>query len=384
MFEPSIVAALKNGFQDHHIYYDRLHSYGIERGAFFDKYLGGHVVVDYQACREIYRNFKDFGRNRVTFPEGYFSECDDQCVLGGYRTFKSMSIFQDTGDSYAGRRQKLLEIIGSARKLIPSSIEEVANAHAWQVQPGTETEIFINSLRPYAAQCATVALVGKSEAPEKVTNDALSAANFLDGKRVSKPYVLEALCAIDRLGDWISSEHAISRKQEYDVIADLVLLYVAAHESLAYLLYICLTKLASESALNIQRPPDSLPAFVGEAMRFDSPVQVGGRVVVCDVKIGDSEFRAGEKIFLHLGAANRDGRIFDNPGDFIENRNTPHLAFGWGSTRCVGSEYATGCAIAYISALRARFNRVFHVKENSTFDHGLFARGLKSAMFIFS
>ncbi len=384
MSDPSIVAALKTGFNDPRTYYGALNLYGAGRGMFFDKYLGGHVVIGYEDCQEIYRNPRDFGRSRVAFSDAFFANCEDRRAAEGYRTLKSMSIFQNAGDAYAARRQRLLAVLGTARHAVAVDVVgSIARNHIERISPDEEVDIFSASLRQYAAQCATVAVVGEAHAPETITADALSVANFLDGKRVSKPYVLDALDATDRLGDWIADKHDVSRINEYELVADLVLLFVAAHESLAYLLYTCLVRLTQESALNCFRESDRLGTLTAEAMRFDSPVQVGGRVALRDVRIGDLQFRAGDKVYLHLGAANRDARKFDSPDDFIENRSLPHLAFGWGPTRCVGSEYVTGCALEYLRALLARFSHVDHAHEKSIFDHGLSARGLKSAFFTF-
>lgn len=384
MSEPSIIAALKMGFRDSKTYYDALRSYGATRGSFFDKYLCGHIVVGYQDCQDIYRNSKDFGRSRLAFPDDFFAGTEGRRAAEGYRTFKSMSIFQNTGEVYADRRQRLLAVLGTAKRAMAGGmVRSIACDHIGQIPKDEDVDIFSTSLRRYAAQCANVALIGKAQAPDLVQADALAAANFLDGKRVSKPHVVDALDAIDRLAEWISGEHGVSRECEYELVADLVLLYVAAHESLAYLLYTCLVQLANTSEEDCSRKPDGLASLITEATRIDSPVQMGGRVALVDVRIGGSEFRAGEKVYLHLGAANRDGGVFERPDSFIENRPTPHLAFGWGPTRCVGSEYATACALEYLTALLAQFKRIGHAAERSVFDHGLSARGLKSAFFTF-
>lgn len=384
MSEPSIIAALKTGFRDSKIYYDALRSFGRMKGSFFDKYLGGHIIIGYQDCQDIYRNTKDFGRSRLVFPEDFFVGTKGRRANEGYHTFKSMSIFQNSGEVYAERRQRLLAVLGTAKRAMAKGIVgNIACHHIEHIPKDEEVDIFSTSLRRYAAQCANVALIGKAQAPDQVQADALTTANFLDGKRASKPHVLDALDAIDRLAEWISMKHGISRNNEYELVADLVLLYVAAHESLAYLLYTSLVQLTNEAVVDRSHQRNGLTSLVTEAIRIDSPVQMGGRVALANVRISDAEVRAGEKVYLHLGAANRDGRIFENPDSFMENRSTPHLAFGWGPTRCVGSEYATACALEYLNALLARFHRIGHAAERTVFDHGLSARGLKSAFFTF-
>jgi cytochrome P450 family 142 subfamily A polypeptide 1 len=49
----------------------------------------------------------------------------------------------------------------------------------------------------------------------------------------------------------------------------------------------------------------------------------------------------GDKIFLMLGAANRDERVIAKPDQFDVRRTpNPHLAFGWGGHFCLGANLA--------------------------------------------
>jgi cytochrome P450 len=381
--EPSIFAALKAGFREPATYYTALHEFGGSEGAFFDKYLSGHVIVSYEACQEIYRNSSAFGRGRLSFPSEYFADCEERPrVSAGYRTLEAMSVFRNADAGYAARRQRLLGVLGSAKKAITSGvIETLAARHIEGIELGQEVDVFSTSLRRYAAQCATVALIGTREAREDVTADAIMAAYFFDGKRPSRSNVLDALEAFDRLGEWIACAHGLEREDEHELVADLVLLYVAAHESLAYLLYTALVRLTQEADLGRFSDREAVTPLVAEAARFDSPVQMSGRVVLNEVTIGEATFQPGEKVYVHVGAANRDERVFRRPHDFLERRELPHLAFGWGPTRCVGSEYAAACAHEYLSLLLSRVRRITHRSEATIFDHGLSARGLKAAFF---
>ncbi|WP_396901282.1 cytochrome P450 [Burkholderia anthina] len=124
-----------------------------------------------------------------------------------------------------------------------------------------------------------------------------------------------------------------------------------------------------------------LASFIVEALRYDSPVQISGRVALDESRIGDYLVRKGEHVYLHVGAANRDDKVFANADVFDESRQPMHLGFGWGPTRCVGSEFAAACATEYLTAFLARFSRVHYHNEQTRFDHGLSARGLKAASF---
>lgn len=382
MTEASIVAALKSGFCDPVHYCDALLTYGGRQSHFFDRTLKAHVIVGYDLCQLIYRSRGEIGRNRFVLPESYLANGDDPSILGGYRLLQSMAIFQNVSTPYGSRRQRLLETLQAGRRgLTSGAIARLAAEHATRMVPGHLMDPFATSLRPYASQCASLAVFGEEKVPEQVTADALAVAVFLDGKRLSAADLLSALRAADRLGHWISNTYQIAREHDIELVADIVLLFVAAHESLAYLLFVCLCRIAQCTESSRTQDREGLRSLVDEAARYDSPVQMSGRVVLQDIAFGETTFRAGEKIYLHVGAANRDGRVFDHPHDFIENRTQPHLAFGWGPTRCVGAEFATACALDYLEALLSRYEGIHYDAHRTLFDHGLAARGIRAAFF---
>jgi hypothetical protein len=80
---------------------------------------------------------------------------------------------------------------------------------------------------------------------------------------------------------------------------------------------------------------------VDEFLRFESPVQGMERIVTEELTLGGATLQRGDKIFLMLGAANRDERVVENPDEFNVRRTpNPHLAFGWGGHFCLGAKLA--------------------------------------------
>ncbi|WP_300038016.1 cytochrome P450 [uncultured Roseobacter sp.] len=74
-----------------------------------------------------------------------------------------------------------------------------------------------------------------------------------------------------------------------------------------------------------------------EILRLRSPNQFGNRLAVQDAMIAGEHIPAGSNLHLCIGAANRDGTVFDNPGVFdITRRPNRHLAFGGGPHVCIG------------------------------------------------
>ncbi|RQY56675.1 cytochrome P450 [Burkholderia stagnalis] len=380
MQEQSILTALKNGFYDSRIYYETLRSFGGGQDVFFDKYFDGHVIVGYENCKQVARRIDEFGRKSLSLPSDFFTS--SRQARSGYEVMQAMSIFLPASSAYAERRQRLLEAVGHARHGLGLVHIRAAASKSIDLLPADEpTEVFLTSLRPFVARCANLLLLQMAEVPAYVTEDAVTVTYFFDGKRPKKEDLIAAMEATDRLADWLATQRGLSRSNDAELLADLVLLYVAAHESGTYLLYNCLCHLSAREEGLDESLLHSLASFIAEAVRYDSPVQISGRVALDDVRIGDYVVRKGENVYLHVGVANRDTKAFTNADMFDANRQPMHLGFGWGPTRCVGSEFATVCATEYLAAVHARFSTVRYHKEKTKFDHGVSARGLKAASF---
>jgi cytochrome P450 len=76
---------------------------------------------------------------------------------------------------------------------------------------------------------------------------------------------------------------------------------------------------------------------VEEFLRYDSPVQMAGRVATEPVEIGGRTIQPGERVIAILGAANRDPERFPEPDRLLVGRqDNHHLAFGSGIHHCLG------------------------------------------------
>ncbi len=91
----------------------------------------------------------------------------------------------------------------------------------------------------------------------------------------------------------------------------------------------------------LQDDPTLIDSAVEEALRFQSPLQIGNRMANEDVSLGDTKIAAGTYIHLSVAGANRDPEIFDNPEKFdISRQPNRHLAFGSGHHICLGATLA--------------------------------------------
>jgi cytochrome P450 len=78
-----------------------------------------------------------------------------------------------------------------------------------------------------------------------------------------------------------------------------------------------------------------------EFLRFEAPVGSLSRTVTTDTVLGDKQLKAGDVVVLHFAAANRDESVFAH-ADTVDlgREKNPHLAFGLGDHRCIGSNLA--------------------------------------------
>ncbi len=84
-----------------------------------------------------------------------------------------------------------------------------------------------------------------------------------------------------------------------------------------------------------------VPAAALELARYDSAVQFITRVPLEDVIISGRKLGRGDRVYLALGAANRDPAAFRSPDTLdIARRETSNLPFGSGIHFCLGSALA--------------------------------------------
>jgi cytochrome P450 len=94
-------------------------------------------------------------------------------------------------------------------------------------------------------------------------------------------------------------------------------------------------------------------AIVEEALRHESPLQMVDRWVLEDLVLDGKILRRGERVYLVLGAANRDPAHFSKPERLDVDRGARgHLAFGAGPHGCLGANLArTMARVAFTTLL---------------------------------
>jgi len=91
----------------------------------------------------------------------------------------------------------------------------------------------------------------------------------------------------------------------------------------------------------LRSSPSLLPTAVEEMVRWTSPSPSKRRTATCDVLLGGCQVKAGQKVQIWEGSANRDELVFADADVFDVTRTpNPHLGFGQGVHYCLGANLA--------------------------------------------
>jgi cytochrome P450 len=107
------------------------------------------------------------------------------------------------------------------------------------------------------------------------------------------------------------------------------------------------------------REPDWARDYLDEFLRLEPPVKMVARAATRDVVLGGHQIRAGEMVAVMIGSANRDDAVFEGADELrLGRRNNPHLSFGLGVHRCIGSNLARLEIVSAITALLAKAENI--------------------------
>jgi cytochrome P450 len=128
--------------------------------------------------------------------------------------------------------------------------------------------------------------------------------------------------------------------------------------------------LISGGALALMRHPEQrerlladfglLPNAVEEMLRFVSPLRNFARTATGDCELRDKRIRAGDRLVLFYGSANRDEDVFGPDSEAFDVARASarrHVAFGFGEHLCLGASLARLEAQVMFEELFARWPR---------------------------
>jgi cytochrome P450 len=182
----------------------------------------------------------------------------------------------------------------------------------------------------------------------------------------------------------VQAEEDGSKLSNQELTANIILLFGAGHETTVNLI--------GNGLLALHRNPDQLallkanPALITNAieefLRYDSSVQMTGRVALDDIDdLGGKKIPKGEGVLCLLGSANRDPAAYPDRPDRLDitRANVRPLSFGGGIHFCLGAQLARIEAEVAIASLLRRLPELrLDDAENPAWRPTFVLRGLKT------
>jgi cytochrome P450 family 144 len=163
------------------------------------------------------------------------------------------------------------------------------------------------------------------------------------------------------LGD-LAVACASGEMEELTAQAMMIILFSAGGESTASLIGSAVWVLSTRPNIQqqVRDQPELLGPFLEEVLRFEPPFRGHYRHVVSDTTLCGVDLRAGSRLLLLWGAANRDPSHFDAPNQFRLDRpgSKDHITFGKGAHFCVGAALARLEAQIVLSQLLERTSNI--------------------------
>jgi len=187
----------------------------------------------------------------------------------------------------------------------------------------------------------------------------------------------------DLITQLVQAEEDGHKLTNEELTANIILLFGAGHETTVNLI--------GNGLLALHRNPDQLALLksnpglitnaIEEFLRYDSSVQLTGRVALEDIEdLGGKRIPKGESVLCLLGSANHDPAVYPDHPERLDIRrpNVKPLSFGGGIHFCLGAQLARIEAEIAISTLLRRIPELrLDDAENPEWRPTFVLRGLK-------
>jgi cytochrome P450 len=183
------------------------------------------------------------------------------------------------------------------------------------------------------------------------------------------------------LSAMIAAEEDGDRLTEDELIDNVMLLFIAGHETTVNLI--------GNGTLALLRNPDQLARLrddpsldanaIDELLRYDSPVQFSGRFALETFELDGRTIEERSVIMTCLGGANRDPAVFADPDrlDLGRPNANQHVSFGGGFHHCLGNALARLEGQVAIGALARRFPELALARAEQVWNGRIVLRGLQ-------
>ncbi len=164
----------------------------------------------------------------------------------------------------------------------------------------------------------------------------------------------------DVLGRLLAARDGEDRLTDEELVATTILLLGAGFETTVNLIgsgTLALLRNPDQLRIVAEDPANTVGNAVEELLRYDSPVQMTGRLAWADTDLAGSTIAGGTSVMVLLGAANRDPDVFERPNvlDVTRPNAKAHLAFSSGVHHCLGAPLARLEAQTAFAHLLSRF-----------------------------
>jgi len=147
----------------------------------------------------------------------------------------------------------------------------------------------------------------------------------------------------DLLSHFLDAEMEGDRLTREDILDICFLFLIAGLDTVTATLDCMFSFLAQhpEHRRQLVETPEVIPNAIEELLRWETPVMGIARVAVADTELGGCPVHAGDQVMVMIGSANTDEAEFPD-GDVVrfDRDVNPHIAFGGGIHRCLGSHLA--------------------------------------------
>jgi cytochrome P450 len=181
----------------------------------------------------------------------------------------------------------------------------------------------------------------------------------------------------------VQAEENGSKLSNEELTANIILLFGAGHETTVNLIgngLLALHRNPDQLAL-LKARPELIANAIEEFLRYDSSVQLTGRVALEDIEdLGGKRIPRGETALCLLGSANRDPAVYPDRPDRLDitRQNVRPLSFGGGIHFCLGAQLARiEAEVAITTLLRRLPDLKLDDAENAEWRPTFVLRGLK-------
>lgn len=187
--------------------------------------------------------------------------------------------------------------------------------------------------------------------------------------------------ASDLVSLFLRSSSDGDRLSHDEIIANVILLFIAGHETTSNML--CNTLLAlhdhPQELACLKQNHALIPDAIQECLRYDSSVQMLYRTTLEEIEVAGQLIQPGTRFFLSLGAANHDPLVFTSPERVNIRRHEGRcLAFGGGIHHCMGYRLALAEMEVALEVLLTRLPAMRPVTAGVRRNHRANLRGVSA------